>query len=450
MIFTLRVQEKGRVVSKKNEGKLRSAMDHIAAILATVALDAEAVEATQPLSFNDLQKELQDGTRAKLAAAAPGADVWLWIADIFPDGTYVYQCGGEYYKAPYTLDAENRVTVGDAIKVNATVVYSPDTEEQGATERAFDDELTPLSQIAIAEAATAYIKVMSAGWGASGYYPPEVIERDAPIAFPAGTQMFWNHQTAEERRLRPEGSMDNLAGVTETAAKWDPSGPDGPGAYVTSKVFDGYKPALKEIFPHTGVSIKGGGLAREGEREGKKGSIFERLLPNKVSNSIDFVTKPGAGGHIVSIFESAGRRPERKELVESMDEKDRQFMKELFESATAENKKTQAMVNNLQTQVHRQTAVDHVRKMLEASKLPAVSQAKVLSEAVRQVPCVEGAVNLAALTVQAQECIRQELQYLEALGVAKVTGNGPSASAADGSLDDYEKQMTETLKEIAA
>ena len=56
--------------------------------------------------------------------------------------------------------------------------------------------------IRLAESATAQvvgtrarIRIISEGIGSSGTYPADVIQRDGPAAWPAGTQIFMDHLT---------------------------------------------------------------------------------------------------------------------------------------------------------------------------------------------------------------------------------------------------------------
>ena len=68
-------------------------------------------------------------------------------------------------------------------------------------------EFIPLSERAVRRDGTMSLKIIQPGWGSSGYYPKEVIERDIPKVFPAGTKMYWNHATATEEMERPEGCL---------------------------------------------------------------------------------------------------------------------------------------------------------------------------------------------------------------------------------------------------
>ena len=165
-------------------------------------------------------------------------------------------------------------------------------------------DCVPLVERAVRRDGTVPIKIIQPGWGSSGYYPKNVLERDIPRVFPPGTQMFWNHATPTEEAERPEGNLDNLAGVLVSRPQWHEAGAKGPGMYADARVFGDYAQTIDEIGEHIGVSIRGSGVHEIGERDGRKGRVIKEITGGK---SVDFVTIPGAGGAIVQIFESAGK-----------------------------------------------------------------------------------------------------------------------------------------------
>jgi hypothetical protein len=128
--------EVGRVFSRANEAKLKTALATITELLSKVTKSKEAM---QPLSFTDRSGALCDATEEKL-----GAGCYCWIADVF-DTWYVYSCGGEMYRADYTLNADNTVTIGEPVCVTAQVVYIYTVEpEPGAMAEALTTDAAPL------------------------------------------------------------------------------------------------------------------------------------------------------------------------------------------------------------------------------------------------------------------------------------------------------------------
>jgi hypothetical protein len=147
-------------------------------------------------------------------------------------------------------------------------------------EMLIESECVPLQEAAV-NGGKAKICVITPGWGSYGYYSADVLKRDGSNAFPKGTHMHWDHPTIEEMKSRPEGSLDKLAGVTESDAQWSDDGFNGPGLYADVKVFEGKAGVLNEIAPHIGVSIKAPGMVKDGEAEGRKGRIIESLIGRK-------------------------------------------------------------------------------------------------------------------------------------------------------------------------
>jgi hypothetical protein len=162
------------------------------------------------------------------------------------------------------------------------------------------EESVALIEQAVRDDGTLRLKIIQPGWGSSGYYSPELLKRDGPAVFRNGLKMFWDHPTDREEEERPEGSLTNLASVLTSDAEWS-EGPRGPGLYADAKVFDAYRPAVDELAPHIGVSIRAFGTAHPGEAEGRKGPILDELT---AAMSVDYVTEPGAGGAILQAFEA--------------------------------------------------------------------------------------------------------------------------------------------------
>lgn len=189
----------------------------------------------------------------------------------------------------------------ESIKPAKTVIITPEGDVQMVREGVAITMIKTQEGIK-ALAKPIDVKIIAAGWGSSAYYPKEVLQRDGPQVFKAGTQMFWNHATESEEMDRPEGDLNDLAAVLVEAARWDESGAKGPGLYAKAKVFSDYSTQVAEKGPHIGVSINAGIKCHEGEAEGKHGRIADKFVH---AFSADFVTKAGAGGApVVPVLES--------------------------------------------------------------------------------------------------------------------------------------------------
>ena len=267
------------------------------------------------------------------------------------------------------------------------------------------------------------VKLIRPGWGSSGYYSPEVLERDGPQVFTVGTKMYWDHQTATEEKERPEGSLDRLAGEFLTTAAWREDGADGPGLYADAKLFGQYKPAVNEMAKHIGVSIRAMGRAKEGEAEGRKGPIIAALTG---ARSVDFVTVPGAGGKVLQLFESYRGAPEAPTIEEvptieenAMSEQEAQELREQVEALTAENVELKADNQRLNEALLLNQAAALVSEELAAIDMAPLTR-KRLTEDLKDKPVItDGAFDEDSTRQAIKEAARAEIDYL-----ASVTGAG--------------------------
>lgn len=155
----------------------------------------------------------------------------------------------------------------------------------------------------------ATIQLITPGWGASGYYSEQVLQEAAAArVFPVGLHMYMDHPTATEEAERPVRSLRDLAAVLTEDARWDPAR----GALVApARVLGPYRPMITEAAGDIGVSIRGYAEAEQGEAQGRRGTVFTRLV---AAESVDFVTKAGRGGRILAITESARHVAEARNI----------------------------------------------------------------------------------------------------------------------------------------
>jgi hypothetical protein len=272
------------------------------------------------------------------------------------------------------------------------------------------DSIAPLIEKAVRSDGTVPIKIIQPGWGSSGYYSEELLQRDIPQVFPAGTHMFWNHDTATEEAERPEGDLSRLAAVTVTDPVWMENGPKGPGMYADAIVFSDYRETVDQIGEYIGVSIRGRGRHVMGEAEGRKGPIIDEIVAGK---SIDFVTVPGAGGEIVQIFEAARPTENDAQQGDEIDEADTAEMQpsevdmelqEQLEQANGriaeletERESMNEQLVDLQQQLVETQAREIVTARLGEAELPAPTVARLQRQLLASVPVSEGALNESAL-----------------------------------------------------
>jgi len=294
------------------------------------------------------------------------------------------------------------------------------------------------------------IKIIQPGWGSSGYYPEEVLERDAE-KYKKNTKIFWDHQTQKEERERPEGSLTNLAGKLVSDGVYKKEGPHGKGIYAKAKIFSKFQKPVKEMANDIGLSHRAFGKAKKGEAEGRKGNIIEGIdavksvdfvtIPGaggRVTEiSVDFVTIPGAGGRVTEMFESYRdnlkfSKMEEKELKELQDSK-----KELEE----QNKR-------LKEKLLLREAKDFVQNELCEVKLPEITK-KRLIENLSQNPVIDdkGEFDQDKMKESIKKAVKEETAYISSIAESgKIKGMGNTDSTKDESK--LKESLTESFKTI--
>lgn len=141
------------------------------------------------------------------------------------------------------------------------------------------------------------VTLIDEGWGSSGYYSAEVLERDGPRIFPIGTHMYMNHPTQTEAIDRPERDLRDLMGTIVSTPRMK-----GIELVAEVEVKDHWIDFVESVKDDSGLSIRANGVAEEGSAAGKDGMIVKALTEG---HSVDFVTKAGRGGKIKQLLEHA-------------------------------------------------------------------------------------------------------------------------------------------------
>lgn len=320
----------------------------------------------------------------------------------------------------------------------ATEAQGEETPAQEATDAPIAGEFIPLIEKAVRRDQTIPIKLIQPGWGSSGHYSSEVLQRDGPAVFKKGTKCFWNHQTEAEERERPEGDLRDLAAEFITDARWNEEGKAGPGLYADAKVFAPYVEAVNELAPHIGVSIRALGRAKQGEVEGRKGNLIEQIVAAK---SVDFVTTPGAGGKILELFESARPAvPEEPEVV-NMDEVER--LKEA--GAALESEKAALLQENarLHERILLGDAAIVLTEALGKVDLPDVTKTRLRETLGKNPPAKDGELDAEGYAALIAEAVKGEQAYIAQIaGAGKIVGMGKAEDADAG------KSLRESFKRL--
>jgi hypothetical protein len=315
----------------------------------------------------------------------------------------------------------------------------PEADKTEAADITFLGDLVPLVESGMRADGTIPIKVIAPGWGSSGYYPAEVLERDGPKVFAKGTQMFLDHPTDAEESDRPERSVKDLAAALTSDARWEATGKAGPGLYADAQVFEPFRPFINEASKSIGVSIRAMGAAESGTAEGRTGPIIKKLSAAK---SIDFVTAAGAGGKILQLYEAATRRITEQGDVTNMVQIDEKELATLRESAELSKRLAEG-------QLIRDAGEIVTREVSKRKTLPEMTSARLIESLKRACinpPLKEGKIDEPAIVAMVEAAVKAEQTYLtEVLGLGKVVGMG--GTTADAAAD---KADAETVKESEA
>lgn len=301
------------------------------------------------------------------------------------------------------------------------------------------------------------VKVIQPGWGSSGYYSESVLSSSAQLF--EGAQMFWNHPKSSDNYERPERDLRDLAGVL-TNVHYEESNANGAGIYGDATVFGAFRETLDEIGPYIGVSIRAGGKVHEGEAEGRSGLLVEEI--NHVQ-SVDFVTRPGAGGKVLAQFAEAARSP--YDTIENTTEEDSMNLEEAL-STIGERDNT---INGLNTQLSEaQGTIDAltqelarlneahmlaecgaiVAAELKESDLPEVTKERIQQEAskfmaTKDEDAEDGKksdkkkLDKDKVKQNIQEAVKAEAEYISKLsGGINVTGMGSTSPETNETLNE--------------
>ena len=420
----------GRVLSKENESKLRSAAKALADVLALLGDEAKSDEAKE--AVKGLQEAANLGQRLEAAIHI----------------TFIAQIDGYFGDGMITRDERTAMlgavemalqSFAATVQANAPDIYARAPWEEPAADVAEAAEVggdfVPLLERAVAKDGTARIRIIQPGWGSSGFYPAAVLERDGPRIFTKGLKGFWDHATPMEDAERPEGSLNSLAMELVSDAQWEAGNPLGAGLYADAKIFKPYQDAVNELAPHIGVSIRALGRAVQGEAEGRKGPIIQALT---AARSVDVVTSPGAGGKIIEMFEAA--RP-RSVAAATIQEADTVEVKELQEAVT---RLEQENARLREAALLRDARAYATGKLAEA-QVPGVTKQRLIETLCANPPVKDGALDEAAFADAIAKSVQAEIEYLaKAAGTGKVVGMG-AAQDAKTLESNRQEQMTEAF-----
>jgi len=312
------------------------------------------------------------------------------------------------------------------------------------TEIKLVESLAPTAEATVVKGKRWRARIIEANrWGSSAYYPADVLERDGARVFTSGLAMYANHATDSESWERPERNINDLVGKLTSDAVFESD-----GLYADVEFYDSFVDRITELAEDVGLSVKATGLTEDAEMDGRYGPVLVGLL---AADSVDVVTKAGAGGKLTSILESdrtpAGRPIEQEgtQHVADVTKEDFEALKTALTEAIAglgaslAESLTPAEVVVLSDEdrvaAEAKAAADKAAAEKEEDKVDTVAVATAVTEA--GLPA--SAIARVAADVQAgtelTEAVKKETDYIAAASTASERGVVITESAkADSGL----------------
>lgn len=328
--------------------------------------------------------------------------------------------------------------------------YLPKAWQDGETKESVAADITEfiaLRESSVAQDGTTLLKLMAPGWSANGnHYSEAMLKRDGPKVFRSGTKNYWNHQTAAEAAARPEGNLDDLAGVLTEDAHWESKGPAGAGLYAKATVYEHYRKPVDTMAKHIGVSIRALAERRIGTIEGRKGNIIEKMTHGQ---SVDYVTEPSAGGEIVSLFEAARPHQQQREEIDM----DQAQVTALVESAV--NAKVAPLITEnagLKQELARFKAISVCETVLNGIKLHEAAAQRTKKRITEgAIPLTEaGALDEAKLKPLIESIAAEEQAYAAQFIPTGVRGMGAHVAPTVDEQKVFEADQARTTSNIHA
>ncbi len=267
------------------------------------------------------------------------------------------------------------------------------------------------------------IKIIAPGKGSTAFYPEEVLKRDAPLVFADKTQIYINHATKAEEAARPEGDWHKLVGALKGPAYWKEAGKYGKGAYAMAEFAADVAPSILAKAPWSGMSIRANGNAVMEAGRAKLQDGVPVLAEFTGCESIDIVTRAGAGGMILTEAAKAAIQTEEAAMAGSTEEATK-----LIEAAIAK------AIAPYQQRLMRSDAREEATSILRGVSLPEPAKARIIERATANVPITaDGAMDVTKLREAVVAEAKSEGEYLASLnpnmGRVLGMGNGPQLVA---------------------
>lgn len=155
-------------------------------------------------------------------------------------------------------------------------------------------------------------RIIKSGWGSKGFYTPEALSTDGPTVFKAGTPIFMDHPTPDEREIYQFGKVSNLVGELATDAVWNA---EESALDADVEIYDHQVDLVKSVAKRVGLSVRATCRSERGTVEGRTGRIITGLVGAK---SVDLVVRAGAGGQLLEVLESESEQEMEEQQMDEV------------------------------------------------------------------------------------------------------------------------------------
>lgn len=364
----------------------------------TVLGNTEEIAEAVSGSLRDYANRVEDSFRSAFGRKGEGGlSEGPWGRDVFKDdpdlGTaIVVNDNGKMYAVEYSEGDDGFTFVDRGQWQEVTLTY----KKVGTSAASESEEIT---EVELAESASGHalglaeaeagigagprapllmdVALISPGWGNKTdghYYPEEVLKRDAKVF--EGVKMYATDHRPEEKSVRTEVAV----------IKACPTGFTGKGAPIARvAVHDGdFAEQARnrhklDTLSSLECSILALGRTKKGEVDGEEANIVEAITKGQ---SVDWVTKAGAGGHALNLAESdeGGVNMDKEQIEKLLSESGLpQDAQERLAGGEYENEEAvkEAILKEQaqEPEAPRKLAEAEVEKLVEATKLPGAFKA---------------------------------------------------------------------------
>lgn len=259
--------------------------------------------------FGQLIELVRQAVAEKVRLAPGMSDYYVNVQGIWPDHVVV-SLRGRLTSYPYTISADNKITVGDGTEVVAAYQAVREALANAGIEATFVEAADGSIAVTLIKAGTS---------GNANYYPDAALREAVPLF--EGVRVFVKSD-AEHTQGKGKDVRSLIGGIydvrfvegqtTDTGALVGTFKPLDPNDQVVTKMTEAVKRGMQGLL---GLSIDA--VARTKPRKSGAQTLREAVRFVKVS-SVDLIVEPGAGGGLDRLVEAAADTTPPKQTEKTM------------------------------------------------------------------------------------------------------------------------------------